>query len=360
MNRSIIRSLVFSGIIAAEALLAPADGVCGADSYLADTLYVEKEFTFQTAEDGLDQPEAIAVLPDGTVIVSDTKNNRLVQFDKEGVFIKEIGALGSGKNQFYVPTDIKIGNGCIYVADQGNNRIVKLAFDLSWLGSFSVIPLPDIIAIDHDGNICVGSRAILPERHLLVKFDSNGKQLGGIGELLGSPDDPVIARTAINIVSADFIDGGTLAVCYKGLAYCRCGETAWMVSCDIDSTRAWFYQGYFPEVPLSKMTNRNKLADYMEDLKRKCEIDRASNVPLFIDQLAPFNDHILVIVSSTLHEYSCAGTLLKRTVVLKQDGTRLVYERLTVSPDGSIYLMSKYLESSCWKVRYRQPKTTED
>ena len=179
--------------------------------------------------------------------------------------------------------------------------------------------------------------------------------MGEIGTLSGSPGDQEVTRGAINDITADFTPGGKTSVCHTGLAYRQCADTSWMVTYDMDTTCAWFYSRYFRDTPVSEMQNRYKLDEFtIEDIRRKYAIGRAVSVPFFIDRLAPYKDQFPAIASSALHEFSCTGDLLKRTVILKQDGSRLISERLAVANDSLLYVMSKLSTSKCWKVTLRR------
>ncbi|MFH2035697.1 MAG: 6-bladed beta-propeller, partial [Candidatus Zixiibacteriota bacterium] len=58
------------------------------------------------------------------IYVADSKNNRIMVYNIDGVFQFQWGSLGNDPGQFNSPTDIDIDfEGNIYVADSGNHRI---------------------------------------------------------------------------------------------------------------------------------------------------------------------------------------------------------------------------------------------
>jgi hypothetical protein len=78
------------------------------------------------------RPTDVAWDAAGDVFVSDGYiNSRVVKYDKNGRYIKEVGTKGSGPLQFNTPHSIQTdANGNVYVADRGNMRIQVLTNDL--------------------------------------------------------------------------------------------------------------------------------------------------------------------------------------------------------------------------------------
>jgi sugar lactone lactonase YvrE len=75
------------------------------------------------------EPWGVAVGPDGSVYVSDTWNGRIQKFNAAGNFIKMWGSFGqadaSNTALLYGPRGISVdGKGQVYVADTGNKRIL--------------------------------------------------------------------------------------------------------------------------------------------------------------------------------------------------------------------------------------------
>jgi len=78
------------------------------------------------------RPTDVAWDAAGDIFVSDGyTNSRVVKYDKNGRYIKEVGTKGSGPLQFNTPHSIQTdANGNVYVADRGNMRIQVLTNDL--------------------------------------------------------------------------------------------------------------------------------------------------------------------------------------------------------------------------------------
>lgn len=122
------------------------------------------QFPTQSSQEQLNQGGlGIASDCSGNIYVSDTRNNRLVEFDGNGTWIKNIAS-----GEFAVPTGIAIdesdaGTACvlskIYVADEYKNDIVELAGNgqvIGTIGGPGTGPLqfggPEALAFDHEPN----------------------------------------------------------------------------------------------------------------------------------------------------------------------------------------------------------------
>jgi hypothetical protein len=68
----------------------------------------------------------VAVSPDGgTISISESGNNQILEFDRNGDFLSSFGSSGNGIGQFSAPEALtydSVGN--LYIADSGNSRIV--------------------------------------------------------------------------------------------------------------------------------------------------------------------------------------------------------------------------------------------
>ena len=72
----------------------------------------------------LHDDEGVAVNPaDGTIWVSDTSSNRLVQFSSAGTQLQTFGTAGTGNTGFDDPTHLEVFGGLLYVCDTYNDRV---------------------------------------------------------------------------------------------------------------------------------------------------------------------------------------------------------------------------------------------
>jgi tripartite motif-containing protein 71 len=89
-----------------------------------------------TSKIQLKQARAISVDLSGSIYVADTGNNRVLKFNKAGQFIKMVGGFGWEKEQFYSPYDIHASSALdIFVADYNNHRIERYDKDLNYISS---------------------------------------------------------------------------------------------------------------------------------------------------------------------------------------------------------------------------------
>jgi sugar lactone lactonase YvrE len=107
--------------------------------------------------DTFNQPDDVAVAPNGDIFVSDGHspgmgNARVVKFSKDGKFIKQWGRHGSGPGEFEVPHALAFDSqGRLFVGDRANNRIQIFDQEGKFLEEWKQFSRPSGIYIDtHD------------------------------------------------------------------------------------------------------------------------------------------------------------------------------------------------------------------
>lgn len=121
------------------------------------------------------QPQDIAWLPDGSLLVADgLRNARIAVFDKTGKFVRQWGEKGSGPGQFSGLHGIETDrSGRVYVADRSNHRIQVFDAAGKLQDIWPNLRQPNHIVVANDGNVWVadGTNA------RLLKFSPQGKLL---------------------------------------------------------------------------------------------------------------------------------------------------------------------------------------
>ncbi|MCI0495260.1 6-bladed beta-propeller, partial [candidate division KSB1 bacterium] len=78
------------------------------------------------------QPEDVTIDEQGNIFVVDAGLHQLFRFNSSGVEKYSFGSFGSGEKQFHRPMGVAYFDKTIFVADTGNNRILrfKLSTDI--------------------------------------------------------------------------------------------------------------------------------------------------------------------------------------------------------------------------------------
>jgi uncharacterized protein (TIGR03663 family) len=185
------------------------------DPYENGTVSLTADLVFGTNEQ-LNTPRGIAIAPDGSLLVADSRNNRIQHFDAAGKILQTWGQASPGCPYDQLPpADVPIGTFCepwaiatspdgqwVYVADTWNHRIQKLTSTgkpvKAW-GNPNYDPVssdpfglwgPRGIAVDAAGRVLVADTG----NKRVVIYDSEGNfisQFGGGGISPGQLEEPV-------------------------------------------------------------------------------------------------------------------------------------------------------------------------
>lgn len=85
-----------------------------------------------------DYAGGLAVSPtNGNIFVTDTADNRILEYNQNGTLVGSFGSLGQGAGQFYYPGGLLVNSsGYMYVADTQNDRVQMFGPNLGFVGMF--------------------------------------------------------------------------------------------------------------------------------------------------------------------------------------------------------------------------------
>jgi RHS repeat-associated protein len=90
-----------------------------------------------SSHSALKSPTDVALDSSGNSWVVDSANNRVVEYNGAGEFIREAGGLGTGAGKLAGPAGIDVDSaGNVWVADTGNNRVVEFSGSGAFLETF--------------------------------------------------------------------------------------------------------------------------------------------------------------------------------------------------------------------------------
>lgn len=171
------------------------------DPYAENVVPLQHDLEFGAGM--LNNPHGIAVAADGSILVADTDNHRIVVFNADGEAIRSIGRFGTAVEEgtLNLPWDVDVGqDGTVYVADTWNHRLIVFSEDGEFVRQWGFYGpgLPDSNALWGPRGI-----AISPENVVLATDTGNKRilsyredgafmrQIGSGGSLDGELDEPV-------------------------------------------------------------------------------------------------------------------------------------------------------------------------
>lgn len=139
----------------------------------------------------LNKPTDVAVTPAGEIYVSDGYgNNRVVQFDRDGKFVRSWGRLGVEPGEFSLPHSIALDSqGRIYVADRNNQRVQVFDAQGKFLAEWRNLIVPWGLWMMKNDELWVSGSSPMPWRdedrvlscppkdQILIRFDTTGRAL---------------------------------------------------------------------------------------------------------------------------------------------------------------------------------------
>ena len=108
----------------------------------------------------LSSPSGIASDVAGNLYIADTGNNRILKYSNIGTLLASWGTTGSANGQFNQPWGVAVDAASIYVGDSGNNRVQKFTQAGAFISAWTVTGAHGV-AVDGLGNLFVsGTSAI--------------------------------------------------------------------------------------------------------------------------------------------------------------------------------------------------------
>ena len=121
--------------------------------------------------DTFNQPSAVIVAPNGDIFVADGHdplyaNSRIVEFSRNGKFIKAWGKFGSGPGEFKGPHALAFDSqGRLFVADRTNNRLQIFDQDGNFIAEWKQFGRPSGVFIDKNDTIYVADSESTSDPH---------------------------------------------------------------------------------------------------------------------------------------------------------------------------------------------------
>jgi DNA-binding beta-propeller fold protein YncE len=171
--------------------------------------------------------DSIAVDSQGNIFVTDSGNNRVQKFDRDGNFITHWGSRTMGEGKLFRPLGLAVDqSGNVYVTDSWS-LVQKFSNDGKFLLSFGEegtgegqFRHPTGIAVDNEGYVYVADY----ENQNIQKFDGDGQFIASweTGTDIGTPGTP--ESIAIDSLGRIHVTDLTL---YRTEVFSSAGESLW-------------------------------------------------------------------------------------------------------------------------------------
>jgi len=182
------------------------DAVSPQNSPILTTIYLTEFGRTPIDNNPLSRPQGLSIDIDGNLYIADTGNNRVLKLSQDGKLLRQVGGFGWGKEQFDNPVDVWVENGLdVLVVDYNNRRVERYDKDLNYISSLyndetapatAQFAFPVAVALSSHGEILLADA----EFQRIVRINSFGKVLGSFGDY--DAGDGVLASPMKILISA--------------------------------------------------------------------------------------------------------------------------------------------------------------
>ena len=153
----------------------------------------------------LSSPSGIASDASGNVYIADTGNNRILKYSNLGSLLASWGTAGSANGQFNQPWGIAVDAASVYVGDSGNNRVQKFTQAGAFVSAWTVTGAHGV-AIDGLGNLYVSGTSAIGKYTVAGALVTSWGSAGAGNSQFNAPYG-VAADAAGNVYVADTNNG---------------------------------------------------------------------------------------------------------------------------------------------------------
>lgn len=135
-------------------------------------------------------PTGVCVSPENRIYICDLGKHRITVHDEEGKFLFDFGSYGTGLWCFNEPQDLAFGSdGLVYVTDTENERVCVWCKEGTFVRYFSTKYAPLHIAATGDGHVLISSSCVIMvytlKGELVHEFGKKGSDPGEFHQPLG-------------------------------------------------------------------------------------------------------------------------------------------------------------------------------
>jgi hypothetical protein len=133
-------------------------------------------------------PRSISVGPNDRIYLLDSRLSVVVELTSDGGYVRQIGGPGSDIEQFSDPADVCAISGLdVFIADRGNDRVVRLDRELNYLAEFRSLEGTSYdLTFENPRSVLLGPRGDLfiadGSNDRILKIDPTGKPVFSFGE----------------------------------------------------------------------------------------------------------------------------------------------------------------------------------